>query len=333
MIETEIVDNLSRLDELTSDWSALARSIESITPFQLPEWLITWWAHFGGGQLHIMVFRDGHKLVGVVPCFLHEWNNKRQMTLIGSGISDYLEPPIDPNYTQQVLEALQGHLAACPDWEVCDWQDLSCDTPLQNVAPGNSVDVRVGEDVPCSEVRFSGTFDEFWSGRPKDMRRNLRRYTQRALLNGELQFNTTGKADPELLDALMRLHAARWQRRGEAGMIEANGSADFLRAVSADFANCDMLRFFTIRYEGQIAALVLTFLYANKIYSYMSAFDPQFEPLGFGRNLLYESMRLCYERGYQAWNFLRGNEPYKRSWGAEPIAKCRLKLTRNTGVS
>jgi CelD/BcsL family acetyltransferase involved in cellulose biosynthesis len=333
MIETEIVDNLSRLDELTSDWSALARSIESITPFQLPEWLITWWAHFGGGQLHIMVFRDGHKLVGVVPCFLHEWNNKRQMTLIGSGISDYLEPPIDPNYTQQVLQALQGHLAACPDWEVCDWQDLSCDIPLQNLAPGNSVEVRISEDVPCSEVRFSGTFEEFWSGRPKDMRRNLRRYTQRALLNGELQFNTTGKADPELLDALMRLHAARWQRRGEAGMIEANGSADFLRTVSADFANRDMLRFFTIRYERQIAALVLTFLYANKIYSYMSAFDPQFEPLGFGRNLLYESMRLCYERGYQAWNFLRGNEPYKRSWGAEPIAKCRLKLTRNTGVS
>jgi CelD/BcsL family acetyltransferase involved in cellulose biosynthesis len=333
MIETEIVDNLSRLDELTSEWSALARSIESITPFQLPEWLITWWAHFGGGQLHIMVFRDGHKLVGVVPCFLHEWNNKRQMTLIGSGISDYLEPPIDPNYTQQVLEALQGHLAACPDWEVCDWQDLSCDIPLQNLAPGNSVEVRISEDVPCSEVRFSGTFEEFWSGRPKDMRRNLRRYTQRALLNGELQFNTTGKADPELLDALMRLHAARWQRRGEAGMIEANGSADFLRTVSADFANRDMLRFFTIRYERQIAALVLTFLYANKIYSYMSAFDPQFEPLGFGRNLLYESMRLCYERGYHAWNFLRGNESYKCSWGAEPIAKCRLKLTRNTGVS
>jgi CelD/BcsL family acetyltransferase involved in cellulose biosynthesis len=193
--------------------------------------------------------------------------------------------------------------------------------------------VRISEDVPCSEVRFSGTFEEFWSGRPKDMRRNLRRYTQRALLNGELQFNTTGKADPELLDALMRLHAARWQRRGEAGMIEANGSADFLRTVSADFANRDMLRFFTIRYERQIAALVLTFLYANKIYSYMSAFDPRFEPLGFGRNLLYESMRLCYERGYHAWNFLRGNEPYKRSWGAEPIAKCRLKLTRNTGVS
>lgn len=325
----EVVDSASRLHALKAEWSALARSIESVTPFQLPEWLTTWWAHFGSGQLHVMVFWAGSEMAGIVPCFLHEWNGRRQMTLVGSGISDYLEPPIHPGNTQAVLGLLSKHLSSNRDWQWCDWQDLSAESPLKGLQCDDSTSLTINEDVPCSEIQFTGSFEEFWRLRSKDLRRNLRRYTDQVLLEGELQFNETTEADPVLLDTLIHLHAARWHRRGQPGMIEANGSAEFLRAVAAEFAAGGMLRFFSIRYQGKVAALVMALLYSNRVFGYMSAFDPHFEAFGVGRKLLFEALRRCHNDGYRAWNFLRGDEPYKFSWGAELIAKSRITLTRN----
>jgi CelD/BcsL family acetyltransferase involved in cellulose biosynthesis len=328
MLDLEIVQDLARLHEVTAEWSVFARSIESTTPFQLPEWLMTWWRHFGSGTPYVMIFRTGGKMVAIVPCFLHTWNEKRQMTLIGSGISDYLEPLIDRAYTEDVLVALERNLAANSNWDVCDWQDLSDDTPLRRLHFENGVNVLEREDVPCSQIRLTGTFEEFWALRSPDLRRNVRRYTQRAILGGPLRFIETNEANPELLDALIDLHGERWARRGEPGMIQANRSEAFLREIAAEFATRDMLRLFAVRYRGRIAAVVLAFLYANQIFSYLSAFDPEFESLSLARNLLYQSIRHCFERNCRSWDFLRGEEPYKFSWGAERIPKRRITLTR-----
>jgi CelD/BcsL family acetyltransferase involved in cellulose biosynthesis len=145
---------------------------------------------------------------------------------------------------------------------------------------------------------------------------------------GSLDFEVSSEAEPRLLDDLIRLHELRWQKQGEPGMIAANQSQFFLRAVTEQFAASGMLRIFTVRWRDAVAAIVLTFLYRGKIFSYMSAFDPEHEILGFGRTLLYESFRYCFDQGYTAWNFLRGTESYKSSWGALPIPKIRLYKER-----
>ena len=114
-------------------------------------------------------------------------------------------------------------------------------------------------------------------------------------------------------------------------MIQANGSAEFLCDVARKFACRDMLRFFSLRFRDQIAALILAFPYGNTMFGYLSAFDPEHEALGLGRTLLFEAIRYCYQNGYRAWNFLRGDEPYKFWWGAQVIPKCRVRLIRAKG--
>ena len=140
---------------------------------------------------------------------------------------------------------------------------------------------------------------------------------------GPVAFDATDDPEPELIDALIRLHGARWREQGEPGMIALNRSEQFLRAVSTGMAREDLLRFFVLRFRDEVVAVILAFRYRNKIYAYMSAFDPDYESLGFGRTLLYEGFRLAYDEAYDAWNFLRGDEPYKVSWGGEPIQRCR----------
>ena len=324
----QVIDKTRRLVEFEPEWSSFARNIAGLTPFQLPEWLLTWWSHFGtNGELHALVFRETGSIVGVIPCFLHDWNGVRQMTLIGSGISDYLEPALDLRHCSAILEQLQHHLEANSDWDVCEWQDLSARTPLRSVA-SDAFESIASEDAPCTEIRLAGTFEEFRNARPKDLKRNLRRYRQKAEAMGRLEFCVSKEADPELMDALVELHTAKWLKRGQPGMIQANGSAEFLCDVARKFAALDMLRFFTLRFQGKISALIVAFPYGKTMYGYLSAFHPEHEHLGFGRTLLYEALRNCFENGYKAWNFLRGEEAYKFWWGAQRISKCRVRLSQ-----
>jgi CelD/BcsL family acetyltransferase involved in cellulose biosynthesis len=327
----EVIENLSLLVEIEPEWSAFAQTIAGVTPFQLPQWLLTWWAHFGNGQLHVLVFRQKDVIVGIVPCFRHQWNGLRQITLIGSGISDYLEPAIDLQYCPAILDCLRTHLEADMDWDVCDWQDLSANTPLSGLRSGGQFKLGANPDVSCSEIRLTGTFDEFRNARPKDLKRNLRRYRKKAEAIGNLQFEVVKEAHPESMQALVELHSAKWERRGEAGMIQANGSAEFLCEVARKFASRDMLRIFSLRFQRRIVSVIVAFSYENTMFGYLSAFDPENESLGFGRTLLFEAIRYCYENGYKAWNFLRGDEPYKFWWGAQVIPKCRIRLIRTTG--
>lgn len=324
MYAFEVIQDLPRLEAIVPAWCALAEAVPLATPFQLPPWQLTWCRYFGSGELRVFAWWEENALVGLVPSFLHPWEGRRQLTLLGTGISDYLEPLLRPNQATQILPQLRTYLQSNADWDLCRWQDLAVHTPL-HLLGGNLV-----EDTICTEVPLLGTFEDFWKSRPKDLRRNLRRYSERAAATAPITFHVSSEADDELLDALIHLHAVRWEKRGESGTIAANNSAQFLRDVARQFAAHQMLRIFTVRFGGTVAALVLTFLYRNAVYSYMSAFDPAHETLGFGRVLLYESFRYSFQQHHRAWNFCRGEERYKFSWGASPIEKRRLQLTRDT---
>ncbi|MBV9759267.1 MAG: GNAT family N-acetyltransferase [Acidobacteriaceae bacterium] len=317
----EVLDSFSALEQFCTEWSSFAETIEGLTPFQTPEWLLTWWLYFGSGQLHVLTVRSGEAIAAVIPLFRHEWNGRRQLTLIGSGISDYLEPAIAPDYSAAVINLVGEHLYDNSGWDICDWQDLAAGTPLARFG-------RVTVDTPCSEVKLCGTFDHYWMERSKDLRRNLRRYGDRADAMGPTEFRVSSIADETLLQQLVRLHSDRWGKRNLPGMITANNSGEFLREVTRRFEKLHSLRFFSLRFRDEVAAVSVGFLYRGTLHSYLSAFDPRFEILGFGRKLLHDSLRYGFEQGYRAWNFCRGDEPYKFSFGAEPIPKCRLIVTR-----
>ncbi len=109
----EIVDDFDRWIELVPEWQHLESSVPHLTPFQTSQWQLTWWRRFGSGELRVFVLRDGQaRMVGLVPCFLHEWEGSRQLTLIGSGISDYLEPAIAPAFCKEIVDCFRDHLTA-----------------------------------------------------------------------------------------------------------------------------------------------------------------------------------------------------------------------------
>ena len=321
MVALEVIEDCARLDAFQGEWSQFVRRVPPANPFQRPEWLLTWWSHFGSGSIRLMVFRQKGEAAGVLPCFLHEWNDRRQMTLMGSGISDYLDPLFESVWVDGIVERLSAELRSRDDWDICEWQDLSRDTPL-------SVLGTIVEDTPCSAIAMEQPFETFLAVRPTSLRRNLRHDKKKADAIASVQFEVAESATAELMDALVRLHGARWAKAGEAGMIEANRSEAFLRDVAERFGTKGWLRIFILRFAGCIVAMVLAFCDEATIYGYLTGLDPQWEEFGFGRELLAQALRYAHERGYRQWNFLRGEEAYKFLWGAQVVPKCRVVIRR-----
>ncbi len=328
MLTFELIQDLPRLRSLQPEWLSLAGRFPDLTPFQLPQWLLTWWRHLGGGSLRMLTFRHRGELVGVIPAFLHEWKGRRQLTLMGSGISDYLEPLVDRSLRCEIIRSLQLHLTEAADWDVCDWQDLSENTPLKGLDTGAGLDIRVQEDPPCSVIQLGSSFQEYMQSRPKDLKRNLRRYRAKAEPLGTWQFDVLDQADPESLDALIELHGARWKQSGQAGMIAANGSAEFIRDICATLNTENRVWLFRLQLNCRSVAVILTFRNSRTVFGYLSAFDPEYEAFGPGRELLWQALQYTHSRGYRQWDFLRGDEPYKFFWGAKAIHKCRLVISR-----
>jgi CelD/BcsL family acetyltransferase involved in cellulose biosynthesis len=320
-LQLELIDNPSRLCEFRTEWERFVRSVTTATPFQTPEWLFTWWAHFGSGRPQVFVFRADGETVGVVPCFLHVWKGRRQLTLIGSGITDYLDPPLDHRWSTAIVEVLGSYLTRRTEWDVCDWQDLSSASPLAILGQAR-------EDTPCSRIRLATTFDDFLSARPKDLRRNLRRCRGKARSLDELHFEVSRTAEPELVTSLIDLHRERWRKTGECGMIEANRAAGFLRAAAETLATSGILRIFALRLQQQIAAIIMALRNSTTIFGYLSAFDPCFERFELGHELVARALEYAYSQHYCWWDFLRGEEQYKFDWGAERIAKSRVIIER-----
>ena len=274
-----------------------------------------------------LAFRNGDDLIAIIPCFLHHWQGRRQLTLLGSGISDYLEPVISAESMPNVLELLSNYLRGTADWDVVDWQDLSAPTRLTELTPVE-FSIRVSDDTPCSEILIAGGWDDFYRERPHGLRRNLRRYADKARQLAEIHFFFEAAFRPGLLENLIRLHAARWNRQGEAGTIASNRSAAFLREIVPKLGAHGRLLFFGLDFQGRTVALILSFPYKGILFSYLSAFDPEYEQYGFGKILLEKSLEYAFQEGFKSWNFLRGKEPYKFEWGSKLIPKCRLILSR-----
>ena len=320
-ISLDVLGSTERLNAFEPEWQGFLQRIGATVPFQTPEWLLTWWKHFGGSEPRVFVFRRNAQIAGVIPCFLHEWKSRRQMTLMGSGISDYLDPVIEPRNCQAIMETLTAYLRQSEEWDVLDWQDLSGGTPLAAVGD-------VAQDTPCNEVKLAPDFDTFLASRPSHLKKNLRYYERKASGMGNIEFSVSEQADPKLIATLIEQHSARWREAGQPGTIAANGMSAFLQEVTTVLAKRNMLRIFTLTFDAAVVAIVFALRMGEALFSYLTAFDPAYKQYSFGHELLSRAFQYAHENGYRRWDFLRGDEQYKVAWGAQRIPKFRILATK-----
>lgn len=339
-LRVEEATTTEELERLQPDWLRLWAQVPSATPFQSPHWLIPWWRHIGEGELLTLAVRDGGMLVGLLPFYIYTppGDGGRRLFPLGIGTTDYLDALAAPGREGEVMDLAFRHLAARRNrFDCCEWPQLRPGSPLLEApAPAGWPD-RTDPSDPCPVLHLPRSFDALGTVVSRKTLRDLRTVRRRAEQAGTVRWESAGERNlDELFDALLRLHAARWATREEAGVLASPAVQAAHREALPGLLRCGLLRFDALRLDGAIIAA----LYAladppqrseRRLYFYLGGFDPARERLSPGMLLVGHAIEQAIAEGIAIADFLRGQERYKYFWGAEDTPTFRRILTPPEG--
>lgn len=316
----EWIEDTESLQKLDAEWNALWDRCEYATPFQTFTWNLAWWQHLGHGQLRTVAIWKGDRLVGLAPLFLYHDReaDKRRLLILGTSITDQMDVLIDPVDSTGILDCLWRALTERQaEWDVCDLQDLPAHSPLL----GDESKLGPGATEPydlCRVVTLADTPEQWMAQLPHGLRRNLRRYRDKLNQTGTVEAVVAGPDNfKEFFQGFLDLHQAQWEAQGKSGMLGEERVRRFHEAAAGELFRQGYAHFTGIRHNGSLIAVLYFLSCRGRAYAYLSGYSPQWSAYGPGSLQIADAMEHAIQLGLREWDFLRGREPYKLTWGAE----------------
>ncbi|WP_237476914.1 GNAT family N-acetyltransferase [Lichenibacterium dinghuense] len=321
-LRIEVVTEADRLWAVEAAWWDLFARCPAATPFRSPAWLLPWWRTFAPGPLSAVAAWHGDALVALAPLYLEEAS--RRLLPLGIGLSDDLDMLAAPDAGPEVGDAVLDALASRGGWDAVSLEELAPGAAGLgwDLPPGWRDDVAAQSRCPVLSWGDAGVVVP--SGKARKLRMARHRTERRG---GTVELATEATA-PDHLDALFRLHAARWESRGEAGVLADPAVQRFHRDATPRLAAAGLLHATILRIEGRVAGAFHGFRRGRMLYAYLGGFDPAFAFESPGTVLMGHAVDAMAAEGAGALNLLRGEEPYKYEWGAVDRVNSRRLLRR-----
>lgn len=290
-------------------WRALWRRDPEATPFQGPDWLIPWTDHLRFGDPRLALVRDrGGRPVALAPMLRVRERGGAKLLPLGFGVTDYLDPLVDPAGGPAARTALARALGdgGLPV-ELHDQRTVSLPADRSTEAsPAPVLTLLPGEGGFRRSVRPSA-------------HRHWMQARRRAERLGPVAFERADRATlPVLLDALFALHGARWGLNGEAGVLADPAVRAFHRDAAPRLLAADQLRLSGLRIAGRLVAVHLGLRDRVRSHGYIGGHDAGLPEQSLGTLILGHAIAAAVAEGSAEYHFLRGDEPYKAAWGARP---------------
>jgi CelD/BcsL family acetyltransferase involved in cellulose biosynthesis len=306
------------LAALVPEWWDLWRRSSAATPFQAPGWLLPWWKAFAPGDLLGVAARRRKRLVGLALFYVEIGPLGRRILPLGISVSDYLDVLADDDCADAVCDALVGHFDELPiAWDAWELTELPpSSTALRLRAPNGW---REMSDVAsaCPVLALPACREGLEAAIPARKRRDVRAARHRADKRGAVEIVTaTLGTSGEALAALIALHRARWQTKGQDGVMVDPCVQRFHTHAVRSMIDAGVGRLYTLRIAGQIAGVYYGFLHNRAAYGYLTGFNPEFDFESPGTMLVDHAIAEAIREGASEFHFLRGREKYKYQWGA-----------------
>jgi len=330
---------VASLESLSGEWNSLAPD----RPFSRYEWLAPWWRRLGTNQrlFTLGVWNESDELVAIAPWRIERLPiGGRVVRFLGSGAacSDYAtllcrdEGGAAP---AAIARWLTGPARHC--WDLLELTGVAADEPSVErlVAALGALGHRVHArpDQSCWRVELPGNWEQFLGGLSASRRQRTRTLWRRAFANSRARIvNVTNVAELEqCFGILVDLHTRRRRSLGQPGCFADPDMAAFLREAAEGMLAAGRLRMFWLELEGRPIAVEFGFSGGDVVHYYQGGFDPDAAAERPGWLCFAASLRMAIDQGYRSFDFLRGDEAYKASWGAtaRPMIEYRVSARRS----
>lgn len=343
------------IETIRGEWAAL-HAEAGAGPFVHPAWHEAWLRHFGKGVAPLfLAVREapGRRARGAAPAEADDDGDAAgedggaeplpplrgvmaldmarpgEARMLGDhNVRDYGGPLAAPGYEDLVARGVLEWLAEdmTPSLEL---RGIPADGVLQHafgqVAEGLGWTLEAEAEAVAPFAALPPTFEEFVQGLPKHDRHELRRKLRNLEAAGSVTFACAEDAGAVAACMDEFLNLMRVSRPDKDAFLTP-AMEGFFRDLAATFASVGMARIETLRLDGAPVAMLFTFEAGRVSYLYNSGFDPACANLAVGLLSKAISLREAIARGCHTFDFLRGDEEYKRRLGGRPRELVTLRL-------
>lgn len=334
-MELAVYDQADLFERLQGEWNDLLRRSYSDTVFATWEWNKTWWEAYQPGRLWVVTCRDedGH-LLGIAPWSIVERNGERIVSAIGCiDVTDYVDVIIDQECTETVLNCfasfLQARASAYDRIDLCNFpQNSPTLSHFPELLQQRGFMTETEQLDVCPVIALPGDWESYLNLLDKKQRHELRRKIRRA--GNDVDWYMVG-AEHDLREETERfktLMAASDPLK--ARFLENPHNTAFFDAIVPVLFERGWLQMSFLTHESKAVAAYFNIDYHKRLMVYNSGLlRESYDGLSAGIVLIAHNIRHAIEQGYEAFDFLRGDETYKYYLGGKDTGVFAVRARRS----
>jgi CelD/BcsL family acetyltransferase involved in cellulose biosynthesis len=324
MSEAELICDLSRLDELSTEWDALA--VANAAPESGPAWMLGWWRHVApkDAQLRVVAVRDRGELIGIAPFYVDPGQSgiNRRHRLLASDFSGFVTPLASPDRAWDAAAAVARALATSePRPAAVELGPLPATSPwvaaLRERWPGRMRPIAYRTDlleVPTVSLHQE-SFEAWLQSRDSRFRSNCRRYRRRFEQEGGSERVSTQASVTADIDTFVRLHCARWEGLGRSRLAALGDRlppllGELARALLPD----ERFRLLVLELDGEPVSADLCLATGGEVIGVNIGWDERFKHLSAPRLSMLSVIERAFHHGDRRVSLGWGRVDYKHAF-------------------
>ena len=334
-MDLKVYTEVAQLVELEPSWERLLTEASASNVFMTPQWLGAWWEYYGQGKkLLVLGVYDAGRLVGLAPLLIDEQRLggivlMRRLKFVGAGLSDRLDLILAKGHEAAALKVIVSYLFA-QDWEVWDLVEVAEDSItaalLPDIVKQLGARVATSRQTSCPVIPLAADEAAFRSPSRKEFWKKVDYYGRRLNKDHavELRLTDGGVNLDANLEAFFHIYRVGFADR--PNVLLNTQFENFRRRVAYRMAERGGLLLALLFADGTPVSGQFCLRYGPICYAYNLCHDPAWARYSVGTVLQWEVLRHLIREGYGAYDFLRGEEPYKYRWGGVPLHHVRMRI-------
>lgn len=338
-----------RVGELNRDWVGQSQRVwneliaqSNANPvFMSWAWVASWLETIGRHkEVKVLGLFDGDRLIAVLPLLLDRrpsslWG--RHVSLVGGWQADpdYSDLLCAIGYESIAVEMFAAWIIEWNEWIQCEFRDVLSEALVRRMAhlmePTGVVEDVAGSG--CPRLLLVKGWDHILKERFDRKRRyNIERQIRLAAERQRLRMvlHETPEAVRRAFPVLLRLHDERKTMQGIRSQFTRDGRREFHSLAAVRLSESRAAFIAVLETEEEVVAAAYCMRDFKRLYYFQTGVSASGIGQGAGSTLLYLLIRWAAEQGLEWFDFLKGDEEYKKSWMTDIVEQRTLRISRKS---
>ncbi len=314
-MRAERVENRGEIAELIRKAEPLARAHPA--GIQMESWWLLPFLETIAQRPLAIVIRDGNDLLALgfferrrSSLAIRGLLKKRVMTFLSQGPSDFSDILLIPTAKpEEIAGTFAGALRKIPRIDEIKLEQFPEPSAIAR-GLSDTLGFPLLDWVRVYSADLSVGYGALWQNAGRNARRDIHKKERKLLERFEITYDALREPGEAFLSEIVSLNRRRKDRRSPFLGERASFTLRMVRECQA----AGRLLVFTMRANNRLISYRLGFARDGIFYDWNTSYDPELFDLSPGKVQLSHVLRWCVENGLSEFNFMRGDEDYKRVW-------------------